>query len=84
MRAAPDPSAEIVGHAENEAIHFPEFDAVTEAGGYSWRTVVLPDGSSGYIGASDDNILTLDDGGQVCGRIENGNVFLTQMSMGGE
>ncbi|MAK61302.1 MAG: hypothetical protein CMK09_10015 [Ponticaulis sp.] len=84
VRAAPDASAEIVGHAENEAIHFPDFDAVTEGGGYTWREVVLPDGTTGFIAASDKDILEIDDAGQVCARIENGVVKLTQNAIGGD
>lgn len=84
VRAEPSASADIVGHAENEAIHFPEIDAVIEAEGYSWRGVVLPDGTSGYIAVSDTDLLKIDEGGQVCARMEGSDVKLTSIAIGGE
>lgn len=84
VRAEPNPSAEIVGKAENEAIHFPAFDEVTQSGGYDWRQVVLPDGTKGYIAASSDDLLKIDDAGQVCARMDGGEIKLTSIAIGGE
>ena len=84
MRAEPNQSAEILGKAENEAIQFPAFDEVTQSGGYDWRQVVLPDGSTGYLAASVDDLLKIDDGGQVCARMHGGEVKLTSIAIGGE
>ena len=84
VRAQPSASADIVGQAENEAIHFPDFDIVIEAEGYTWREVVLPDGTGGFIAASEHDLLTIGNSGEVCAAIRDGEVVLTSVSIGGE
>ena len=84
VRAEPSASADVIGIAENEAIHFPSFESVTSADGYDWREVALPDGTRGYIGAGLKDILIIDDAGQVCATVDGDEVRLTQITIGGE
>ena len=84
VRAEPKISSAIVGKVANEAIHFTNLSSVIEADGYGWREVRLPDGMTGYMAASENELLKLDDGGQVCARFEDGDIRLTSISLGGE